>query len=123
MFPARPSTCRERPAPSSHLRRAASELGAHVSQVRTGLSDASAPAEVRHTALMLGRLYDAIACQGMAPALVLQLAHYAGIPVYDGIASAGHPTAALARSLDGIGSDDDKRRCIVQAVLVTSLGA
>jgi ornithine carbamoyltransferase len=114
--------CEANDAEADLFCRAASELGAHVSQVRSGLTDLSTLADVRHTARMLGRLYDAVACQGMAPALVRQVGSDAGIPVYDDIASPRHPTAPLVRLLGGSGSEDDKRRYIVQAVLVTSLG-
>jgi ornithine carbamoyltransferase len=105
------------------FRRAATELGAHVAHIRPSLSDLSTPAEVRHTARMLGRLYDAVACQGMAPALVRQLGDSAGVPVYDDIASPRHPSAALASQLGGDASDADNRRYILQAMLLTSLEA
>jgi ornithine carbamoyltransferase len=105
----------------SMLRRAASELGARVSSVRTRLSDRSTPEEVMRTARMLGRLYDAIACEGQAPDLVRQLTEDTGIPVYDGIASPHHPTAELAQLIDGDDSDEDKRRYIVQALLLAGL--
>ncbi|HYN64874.1 MAG TPA: hypothetical protein VES36_09760 [Candidatus Limnocylindrales bacterium] len=48
------------------FRRAAMELGAHVAHIRPSLSELSTPLEVQHTARMLGRLYDAVECQGMA---------------------------------------------------------
>jgi ornithine carbamoyltransferase len=105
------------------FRRAASELGAHVAHIRPSLSDLSTPEEVRHTARMLGRLYDAVECQGMAPALVRQVGDGAGVPVYDGIASAQHPTARLASLLDPATSDADNRRFVLQAVLLSTLGA
>jgi ornithine carbamoyltransferase len=103
------------------FQRAAVELGAHVALLRPGLSESSTPQEVQHTARMLGRFYDAVECQGMAPALVLQMGHDAGVPVYDGIASQRHPTAALATLLgDGV-SPADNRRFVVQALLLNSL--
>ena len=103
------------------FRRAAVELGARVAHLCPGLSESSTPPEVQHTARMLGRLYDAVECQNMAPSLVLQIAHDAGVPVYDGIASQRHPTAALAARLgDGVSSTDN-RRFVVQALLLTTL--
>ena len=105
------------------FRRAASELGAHVSRIRPSLSELSTPGEVQHAARLLGRLYDAVECLGMAPALVRQVGDGAGVPVYDGLASARHPTARLAVLLGGDASEADNRRFVVQAVLLGSLDA
>jgi len=104
------------------FRRAAVELGAHVAQIRPSLSDLSTPQEVLHTARMLGRLYDAVECQGMAPALVQQVGDGAGVPVYDGIASKAHATAKLADMLGGDTSAADNRRFVLQAVLLSTIG-
>ena len=103
------------------FRRAAVELGAHVAHLPPSLSESSTPQEVQHTARMLGRLYDAVECQGMAPALVLQMGHDAGIPIYDGIASPRHPTATLAALLGDGASPADNRRFVVQALLLNTL--
>jgi ornithine carbamoyltransferase len=109
---------RGRPVP-----RAASELGAHVSRIRPSLSELSTPGEVQHAARLLGRLYDAVECLGMEPALVRQVGDGAGVPVYDGLASARHPTARIAGLLGGDASEADNRRFVVQAVLLGSLDA
>lgn len=103
------------------FRRAAVELGAHVAHIRPSLSELSTPQEVQHTARMLGRLYDAVECQGMAPALVQQVGNDAGVPVYDGIASQDHPTAKLAELLGRDTSPADNRRFVLQAVLLTTI--
>ena len=103
------------------FRRAAVELGAHVAHIRPSLSELSTPQEVQHTARLLGRLYDALECQGMAPALVQQVGNDAGVPVYDGIASQGHPTAILAALLGGDTSPADNRRFVLQAVLLNTI--
>ncbi|MDE2400400.1 MAG: ornithine carbamoyltransferase [Burkholderiales bacterium] len=103
------------------FRRAAMELGAHVAHIRPSLSELSTPQEVQHTARMLGRLYDAVECQGMDPSLVQQVALAAGVPVYDGIASQGHPTARLSNLLDGGATSADKRRFVLQAVLLSTI--
>jgi ornithine carbamoyltransferase len=103
------------------FRRAATELGAHVAHVRASLSERSTELEVQHTAHMLGRLYDAIECEGMEPALVRQVGEAVDMPVYDGIASPHHPSAALADQLGPESPEDDRRRFIVQAVLLASL--
>ena len=103
------------------FRRAAVELGAQVVLIRPSLSELSTPQEVQHTARVLGRLYDAVECQGMAPALVQQVGNEAGVPVYDGIASQDHPTAKLAELLGSDASPADNRRFVLQAVLLTTI--
>jgi len=104
------------------FRRAAGELGAHVAHIRPSLSDLSTPQEVQHTARMLGRLYDAVECQGMTSALVQQVSDEAGVPVYDGIASRSLPMAMLAEQLDGIAMASDNRRFVLQALLLSTIG-
>lgn len=106
------------PAP---LLRAAGELGAHVATVRWNLSGAGDPREVQHTGRTLGRLYDAVICQGMPAALVRQIGQVAGIPVYDDIACDAHPSARLADSLGEEAAPGDNRRFMLQALLVERL--
>ena len=103
------------------FRRAASELGAHVAHIRPSLSGLSSPQQVRHTARMLGRLYDAVVCQGMAPTLVQQVRDDAGVPVYDGIALWDHPSARLAELACGDTLPDDHRRFMLQAILISTI--
>lgn len=105
-------------ADAALFRLAAVELGAHVACISTNLSGLSTPEEVQRTARMLGRLYDAVECQGMPPAMVRQVRAEAGITVYDGVASKNHPTARLADSLGGAASPADRRRFVLQAVLL-----
>lgn len=100
---------------------AAAGLGAHVANIATGLSDLSGPEIVRHTARLLGRLYDAVACEGLAAVLVRQIGAEAGVPVYDGIASSDHPTAQLADRLGDVGTELDGRRLMLQAILVSTI--
>ena len=103
------------------FRRAAVELGAHVAHIRSSPAELSTPQDVQHIARMLGRLYDAVECQGMSPDLVHLMGIDAGVPIYDGIASQQHPTAKLA---DLLGADDsrlDKRRFVLQAVLLSTV--
>ena len=103
------------------FRRAALELGAHVAHIRPSLTELSTLPDVQLTARMLGRLYDAIECQGMAADLVHQVGVEAGVPVYDGVASPTHPTARLAELLDGDALMSDKRRFVLQAVLLSTI--
>ena len=108
-------------ADAALFQRAAMALGARVAQLRTSLSKLGTPDEVRHTARLLGRLYDAVDCMGMAPDLVNRISAEAGVPVFEGIASAQHPTAGLARLLDGSATLDDRRCLVIQAVLLSAL--
>lgn len=101
--------------------RAASELGARVARIRPTLTGLPTPADARHIAHMLGRLYDAIECQGLPAALVQQIREEAGVPVYDGIGCADHPSTALATMLDGDATDIDNRRYVLQALLLSTL--
>jgi ornithine carbamoyltransferase len=103
------------------FRRAATELGAHVAFIRPALSDLNSPAEIQHTARLLGRFYDAVECQGVALDAVRQIGQAAGIPVYDGIACVSHPTAGLARQLGDRTSPADNRRFVLQALLLGSI--
>jgi ornithine carbamoyltransferase len=101
--------------------RAAAELGAHVAHIRPSLTELSPPQEVRHTSQMLGRLYDAVECQGMSAVLVHQMGVDAGVPIFDGVASQTHPTARLADLIAGDASQLDKRCIVVQAVLLSTI--
>ncbi len=101
---------------------AAKALGARVSFVQAGLNDASTEAQIDATARLLGQLYDAVECQHLPASLVQRIARGAGIPVFAGLATPGHPTAALVEVLDGDASWQTKRRSILQAALLVSLG-
>ena len=65
------------------LVQAATALGAHVARVSPSLSASSSEDEIRHTARLLGRLYDGVACAGMTPELVRRIAADANVPVFD----------------------------------------
>jgi ornithine carbamoyltransferase len=101
------------------VRRAALELGAHVSLVHPGFDAGGDGAALIHTARTLGRLYDVVACLALPPGLVRQLRAAAGIPVLDDgcVAAAG----AEADSGD-VAADDEERRFLWLAVLAASLG-
>ena len=108
-------------ADARRFRDAALDLGANVAHLRTGLAEQ--PRDVRlHTARLLGRLYQGIECQGLPADTVGELASEAGVPVYDGVASATHPFARLASMLDDGGRLDRSWQLIVQAVLVSTIG-
>jgi ornithine carbamoyltransferase len=103
------------------FRRAASELSAHVAHIGISLSEQSTPQEVAHTARMLGRLYDAVECQGMDSALVQQMAAVAGIVVYDGLACDEPLISRLAAALGHEAVPDENRHFVLQALLVLTI--
>jgi ornithine carbamoyltransferase len=109
-------------AAATLFRCAATDLGARVSHIRPSLTEASPAADVMHTGRLLGRLYDAVECQGIAPTLVEQLGVAAGVPVYDGIATAVHPSATLAELLGPATDAMENRRFVLQALLLNTIG-
>ena len=111
----------DRASDAALFRSAAVELGAHVAHIRPSLTGLSTPLEVQHTARMLGRLYDAVECQGMAADLVHQLGIDAGVPIFDAVSSQRHPTAKLDGLLGGDSPPLDKRRFVLQAVLLSTV--
>lgn len=100
---------------------AAVELGAHVAHIRPGQWQHSDAQEFEDAARLLGRLYDAVACQGLPQGVATRLRLHTGIPVYDGIASPQHPIARVAELLDDVASLHDRRRLVLQAVLLGTI--
>jgi ornithine carbamoyltransferase len=98
--------------------RAAVELGAQVAHIRPDLTERSAARDVQQTAQLLGRLYDALICEGMAPAVVRQLRVDAGVPVFDRIMSPSHLVARAAEMLGPNSRLKDNRRFVLQALLL-----
>lgn len=98
--------------------RAATALGAQVATLRPSLSSLSTAAEIQRTARVLGRLYDALDCIGLPHELVLRIGAEAGVPVFDGLASAAHPAHRLARRLAAEPGSDEWRCIVIQAVLL-----
>lgn len=108
-------------ADAALFRDAALSLGARLSCVRPSLSRACDAHTLRDTARLLARLYDAIECRGLPARMMRDIAGEAAFPVYDGISSSEHPTAALAAMMEA-GSNDTRRLSILQAVLVGTIG-
>ena len=79
----------------SGFKSAATELGARVAHVRSDDSLNDGPRAAR----LLGRLYDAIDCEGLDARTVNQIARESGVPVFDGLADDAHPTRVLATLL------------------------
>jgi ornithine carbamoyltransferase len=75
---------------------AAYDQGAHVTYLGPTGSHIGKKESVKDTARVLGRVYDAIEFRGFHQADVEALAHYAGVPVYNGLTDEDHPTQVLA---------------------------
>ena len=75
---------------------AARGLGAQVTCIRPSDSRLTDAGDIRAMARILGRLYDAIECDGMDPAFMLELARTAAVPVSNVLLQDRHPTRMLA---------------------------
>ena len=75
---------------------AARGLGAQVTCIRPSESRLTDSGDIRAMARILGRLYDAIECDGMDPAFMLELASSAAVPVSNVLLQERHPTRMLA---------------------------
>jgi ornithine carbamoyltransferase len=75
---------------------AAFDQGAHVTYLGPTGSQIGYKESIKDTARVLGRMYDAIEFRGFSQDAALELAAYAGVPVYNGLTDEAHPTQALA---------------------------
>jgi ornithine carbamoyltransferase len=75
---------------------AAYDQGAHVTYLGPAGSHIGHKESVKDTARLLGRIYDAIEFRGLSQQSAGELAHYSGMPVYNGLTDEAHPTQALA---------------------------
>ncbi len=75
---------------------AAYDQGAHVTYLGPDGSQIGNKESMKDTARVLGRLYDGIEYRGFAQETVETLAHYAGVPVWNGLTNEFHPTQILA---------------------------
>jgi len=106
---------------AARFRLAAGELGAHVAHIGLGLSAQSDAQEIAHTARVLGRLYDAVECQGADAELVQHLARTSGISFFDGLASKDPRPLRIARLLGSEADLESNLRYALQAVLLHSI--
>lgn len=115
---------------ASIFERAATGLGARVARIRSGDAGLTPGAELIATARMLGRLYDAVECQGVDAEVVEQLAHHAGTVVYNAIGSTSHQAfrqfdrmrhQAVAHAAGAAHDDHGCREAFIQAVLLSTL--
>ncbi len=78
---------------------AAHDEGAHVTFLDSGSSQMGKKESLEDTAKVLGRFFDGIEYRGFDQAVVEQLAAHAGVPVFNGLTDADHPTQILADML------------------------
>ena len=78
---------------------AAHDQGAHVTYLDPAGSQIGKKESTRDTARVLGRMFDGIEYRGYAQETVETLARYAGVPVWNGLTDAWHPTQMLADML------------------------
>lgn len=72
------------------------DLGLGVTYLDPGSSQMGKKESIADTARVLGRMYDGIEYRGFSQELVEELAHYAGVPVWNGLTDQFHPTQMLA---------------------------
>ena len=75
---------------------AAHDEGAHVTYLGAGESQLGFKESVKDTARVLGRMFDGIEYRGFAQESVEILAAESGVPVWNGLTDAWHPTQMLA---------------------------
>lgn len=75
---------------------AAYDQGAQVTYLGPSGSQIGHKESMKDTARVLGRMYDGIQYRGYGQELVETLAHYAGVPVWNGLTNEFHPTQLLA---------------------------
>ena len=78
------------------LQHAATGLGAHVAHLRASDTCPDGHSVDQATVRLLGRLYDAIDCSGLAPGQGEAIAREAGVPVFNGLGGRDHPSRSLA---------------------------
>ena len=75
---------------------AAFDQGASITYLGPSGSQIGQKESMKDTARVLGRLYDGIEYRGYGQSIVEELGAYAGVPVWNGLASEFHPTQILA---------------------------
>ena len=78
---------------------AATQEGAHVTYLDAGSSQMGKKESLEDSAKVLGRFFDGIEYRGYEQSVVEDLAKWAGVPVWNGLTAADHPTQILADML------------------------
>ena len=74
---------------------AALDEGAHVTFLDSRSSQMGKKESLEDTAKVLGRYYDGIEYRGYGQEVVEELARHSGVPVWNGLTDADHPTQIL----------------------------
>ena len=75
---------------------AGADLGMHPVYLDPSGSQIGKKESIADTARVLGRMFDGIEYRGYGQEIVEELAHYAGVPVWNGLTNEVHPTQILA---------------------------
>ena len=75
---------------------AAADLGMHAVYLDPKASQIGKKESIPDTARVLGRMFDGIEYRGYGQEIVEALAHYSGVPVFNGLTNEFHPTQILA---------------------------
>ena len=78
---------------------AATQEGAHVTYLDANSSQMGKKESLEDSAKVLGRFFDGIEYRGYEQSVVEDLAKWAGVPVWNGLTDADHPTQILADML------------------------
>ncbi|WP_083172650.1 ornithine carbamoyltransferase [secondary endosymbiont of Trabutina mannipara] len=78
---------------------AAFDQGARVTYLGLNGSHIGYKESIKDSAIILGRMYDAIQYRGYDQSIVEKIALYAGVPVWNGLTNEFHPTQVLADML------------------------
>ena len=75
---------------------AGADLGMHPVYLDPSGSQIGKKESIADTARVLGRMFDGIEYRGFGQEIVEELAHFAGVPVWNGLTNEFHPTQILA---------------------------
>ena len=75
---------------------AATQEGAHVTYLDAGSSQMGKKESLEDSAKVLGRFFDGIEYRGYQQSVVENLSKWSGVPVWNGLTDADHPTQILA---------------------------
>jgi ornithine carbamoyltransferase len=92
------------------------EEGGHPVFLSTADIQLGAKESIEDTARVLGRMFSAIQFRGFKQSTVEALAHYSGVPVYNGLTDSFHPTQVLADIMtleENCGPGKGKKLCFV----------
>lgn len=78
---------------------AAHDMGMGTTYLEPSGSQIGKKESIADTARVLGRMFDGIEYRGFGQDIVEELAHYAGVPVWNGLTNEFHPTQMIADML------------------------